>query len=261
MSLPRCSAAAGRAPTATCRWWPGRGRAVPAGDLPRGLGRRGAAGPAGVVDPPGQAVRRLRRHPRRRRVAGRARAPAGWPPCRSAAGSPSPDRSAGRSRCPRTRPAACSWRGVRRRSAVPARRAAARARLPGHARRRRRRRGPPAQRARGAPVRAASSRWSPPTAASASAAPLPPLRSAPWSTPTSSTPPDRCRCWRASPSPPSAHGVRSQLALERPLTCATGLCQGCPVPVVGDDGSDHVVRACVDGPVFRGDRVRWEELA
>ena len=57
-----------------------------------------------------------------------------------------------------------------------------------------------------------------------------------------------------------SHGVRSQLALERPLTCATGLCDGCPVPVVGDDGAEHVVRACVDGPVFRGDRVRWEEL-
>ena len=58
-----------------------------------------------------------------------------------------------------------------------------------------------------------------------------------------------------------ALGVRSQLALERPLTCATGLCDGCPVAVVGDDGSEHVVRACVDGPVFRGDRVRWEALA
>ena len=58
-----------------------------------------------------------------------------------------------------------------------------------------------------------------------------------------------------------ALGVRSQLALERPLTCATGLCDGCPVTVVGDDGSEHVVRACVDGPVFRGDRVRWEALA
>jgi dihydroorotate dehydrogenase electron transfer subunit len=57
-----------------------------------------------------------------------------------------------------------------------------------------------------------------------------------------------------------SQGVRSQLALERPLTCATGLCDGCPVPVVGDDGTEHVVRACVDGPVFRGDRVRWEEL-
>jgi dihydroorotate dehydrogenase electron transfer subunit len=55
-------------------------------------------------------------------------------------------------------------------------------------------------------------------------------------------------------------GVWSQLALERPLTCATGLCHGCPVTVAADDGSQHVVRACVDGPVFRGDRVLWLEL-
>ena len=56
------------------------------------------------------------------------------------------------------------------------------------------------------------------------------------------------------------HGVWSQTAVETRLTCATGLCQGCPVPVVGEDGSARVARACADGPVFRGDRVRWAEL-
>jgi dihydroorotate dehydrogenase electron transfer subunit len=56
------------------------------------------------------------------------------------------------------------------------------------------------------------------------------------------------------------HGAWSQTAVEQPLTCATGLCQGCPVPVVGEDGVARVVRACTDGPVFRGDRVRWAEL-
>lgn len=56
------------------------------------------------------------------------------------------------------------------------------------------------------------------------------------------------------------HGAWSQTALERPLTCATGLCQGCPVPVIGEDGVARNVRACIDGPVFRGDRVRWAEL-
>jgi dihydroorotate dehydrogenase electron transfer subunit len=52
-----------------------------------------------------------------------------------------------------------------------------------------------------------------------------------------------------------------QVALERPLTCATGLCHGCPVPVVDDDGEPHVERACDDGPVFRAARVDWEALA
>ena len=56
------------------------------------------------------------------------------------------------------------------------------------------------------------------------------------------------------------HGAWSQTAVEQPLTCGTGLCQGCPVPVVGEDGVARLVRACVDGPVLRGDRVRWAEL-
>jgi dihydroorotate dehydrogenase electron transfer subunit len=54
--------------------------------------------------------------------------------------------------------------------------------------------------------------------------------------------------------------VTCQVALERPLTCATGLCHGCPVPVLDDVGAPHVVRACVDGPVFRTSRVDWEAL-
>lgn len=58
-----------------------------------------------------------------------------------------------------------------------------------------------------------------------------------------------------------AHGAWSQTAVEQPLTCATGLCHGCAVPVVGEDGVARMARACVDGPVFRGDRVRWADLA
>ncbi|MEO5853179.1 MAG: hypothetical protein ABIQ15_11770 [Nocardioides sp.] len=56
------------------------------------------------------------------------------------------------------------------------------------------------------------------------------------------------------------HGAWSQTALEEPLVCATGLCHGCAVPVVGEDGAPRMARACVDGPVFRGDRVRWADL-
>ena len=58
-----------------------------------------------------------------------------------------------------------------------------------------------------------------------------------------------------------AAGAWSQTALERPMTCGTGLCQGCAVPVVGEDGVTRPVRACTEGPVLRGDRVRWDELA
>lgn len=55
-------------------------------------------------------------------------------------------------------------------------------------------------------------------------------------------------------------GAWSQVGLEQPLTCATGLCQGCPVPVVAESGAHRLVRACVDGPVLRGDRVVWGDL-
>ncbi len=57
-----------------------------------------------------------------------------------------------------------------------------------------------------------------------------------------------------------AAGAWSQTALETPLTCGTGLCHGCPVPVVGEDGVPRTVRACTEGPVIRGDRVRWGDL-
>lgn len=56
------------------------------------------------------------------------------------------------------------------------------------------------------------------------------------------------------------HGAWSQTALEVSQPCATGLCHGCPVPVVGEDGVARVVRGCTEGPVIRGDRVRWTEL-
>lgn len=55
-------------------------------------------------------------------------------------------------------------------------------------------------------------------------------------------------------------GAWSQTALEATVTCATGLCQGCAVPVVGEDGVGRLVRACTEGPVVRGDRVRWADL-
>ncbi len=56
------------------------------------------------------------------------------------------------------------------------------------------------------------------------------------------------------------HGAWSQTLLDLPLPCGTGLCHGCTLPVVGEDGVTRMARACVDGPVFRGDRVRWDDL-
>ena len=57
-------------------------------------------------------------------------------------------------------------------------------------------------------------------------------------------------------------GAWSQTMLtDVPMPCGTGLCHACVVPLVGEDGLTRMARACVDGPVVRGDRVRWAELA
>jgi dihydroorotate dehydrogenase electron transfer subunit len=50
------------------------------------------------------------------------------------------------------------------------------------------------------------------------------------------------------------------LVAEPSMNCGTGLCMGCVLPAVGKDGITRMVRACVDGPVFRGDQVRWDDV-
>ncbi len=57
-----------------------------------------------------------------------------------------------------------------------------------------------------------------------------------------------------------AHGAWSQTAIDEQMPCGTGLCMGCVLPVVGEDGVTRMQRACTEGPVFRGDRVRWADL-
>ncbi|MGZ4429477.1 MAG: iron-sulfur cluster-binding protein, partial [Nocardioidaceae bacterium] len=56
------------------------------------------------------------------------------------------------------------------------------------------------------------------------------------------------------------HGAWSQVAVPWPTACGTGLCHGCAVPVVAEHGVAQLVRACTEGPVLRGDRVRWDAL-
>jgi dihydroorotate dehydrogenase electron transfer subunit len=58
----------------------------------------------------------------------------------------------------------------------------------------------------------------------------------------------------------TAHGAHSQCAVEEAMACGIGICMTCVLPVVGDDGVTRMLRSCVDGPVFRGDRVRWAEV-
>ncbi len=55
-------------------------------------------------------------------------------------------------------------------------------------------------------------------------------------------------------------GAYSQCAVEESMACGIGVCMTCVLPVTGDDGVTRMVRSCVEGPVFRGDRVRWSEV-
>jgi dihydroorotate dehydrogenase electron transfer subunit len=55
-----------------------------------------------------------------------------------------------------------------------------------------------------------------------------------------------------------AEGAVAQVAVEESMACGVGVCMTCVLPVTGNDGLTRMVRSCVEGPVFRGDRVRWE---
>jgi dihydroorotate dehydrogenase electron transfer subunit len=56
----------------------------------------------------------------------------------------------------------------------------------------------------------------------------------------------------------AARGIPSQVAVEESMACGVGVCMTCVMPVTGNDGATRMVRSCVEGPVFRGDRVRWD---
>ncbi len=55
-------------------------------------------------------------------------------------------------------------------------------------------------------------------------------------------------------------GAIAQCAVEEAMACGVGVCMTCVLPVVGDDGRTRMVRSCTEGPVFRGDRVRWDAV-
>jgi dihydroorotate dehydrogenase electron transfer subunit len=56
----------------------------------------------------------------------------------------------------------------------------------------------------------------------------------------------------------TAAGACAHVAVEEAMACGVGVCMTCVMPVVGDDGQTRMVRSCLDGPVFDGDRVRWD---
>ncbi len=56
------------------------------------------------------------------------------------------------------------------------------------------------------------------------------------------------------------YDIPVQVAVEEAMACGVGVCMTCVLPVVGSDGITRMVRSCVDGPVFRGEQVRWDEV-
>jgi dihydroorotate dehydrogenase electron transfer subunit len=58
----------------------------------------------------------------------------------------------------------------------------------------------------------------------------------------------------------AAGGIPSQVAVEESMACGIGVCMTCVLPVVGTDGLTRMVRSCVEGPVFAGDRIRWDDV-
>jgi dihydroorotate dehydrogenase electron transfer subunit len=57
-----------------------------------------------------------------------------------------------------------------------------------------------------------------------------------------------------------AYGAHVQTAVEETMACGIGICMTCVLPVRGEDGRTRMLRSCVDGPVFAGERVRWDAL-
>jgi dihydroorotate dehydrogenase electron transfer subunit len=55
-------------------------------------------------------------------------------------------------------------------------------------------------------------------------------------------------------------GVPSYVAVEESMACGIGVCMTCVLPVVGEDGRSRFTRSCAEGPVFGGDRVRFDDV-
>ena len=56
----------------------------------------------------------------------------------------------------------------------------------------------------------------------------------------------------------TAHGAIAHVAVEESMACGIGVCMTCVIPVIGEDGLTRMARSCIEGPVFSGDRIRWE---
>ncbi len=50
-----------------------------------------------------------------------------------------------------------------------------------------------------------------------------------------------------------------QVAVEEHMACGVGVCWTCVLPIRSKDGEVRMKRSCIDGPVFNGSKVAWDE--
>ncbi len=55
-------------------------------------------------------------------------------------------------------------------------------------------------------------------------------------------------------------GGAAYTAVEEAMACGIGICMTCVLPIIGEDGLTRMTRSCVEGPVFDGGRVRWDDV-
>ena len=65
---------------------------------------------------------------------------------------------------------------------------------------------------------------------------------------------------RAVADAATARGIPSYVAVEESMACGIGVCMTCVLPIVGEDGRTRFSRSCTEGPVFGGDRVRFDDV-
>jgi dihydroorotate dehydrogenase electron transfer subunit len=65
---------------------------------------------------------------------------------------------------------------------------------------------------------------------------------------------------RAVAAAATGRGIPSYVAVEESMACGVGVCMTCVLPVIGEDGLTRFSRSCAEGPVFGGDRVRFDDV-
>jgi dihydroorotate dehydrogenase electron transfer subunit len=58
----------------------------------------------------------------------------------------------------------------------------------------------------------------------------------------------------------SRYDIPVQALVEESMACGIGVCMTCVLPVIGNDGVTRMARSCVEGPVFQGAAVRWDDI-